>query len=131
VTERKYKVLVVDDTQAMQYAAKSALDPDMFEVMSCMDGLEAVAAIARFAPDIVLVDILMPRLDGYETVSLIRLNEAFAEVPVLMMSSKGGVFDIAKGRLIGFDGVITKPFTAADLQTEVYGRLGLPAPGER
>ena len=122
MSQTKRRIMVVDDSQSMRAAAKSALG-DEFEVLSCEDGLEAIASMAAFKPDLVFVDITMPKLDGYETVALIRLNEAFAHVPVLMMSSKGGVFDIARGRLLGFNGSIVKPFQAKDMRTAVDEHL--------
>ena len=120
----KPRIMVVDDSQSMRAAAKSALGAE-FEVMVCENGLEAIASMAAFKPELVFVDITMPKLDGYETVSLIRLNEAFANVPVLMMSSKGGVFDLARGRLLGFNGSIVKPFQAKDLRRAVAEHLKL------
>ncbi len=122
MSESKPRIMVVDDSQSMRAAAKSALGED-FEVLCCENGLEAIAALAAFKPQIVFVDITMPKLDGYETVALIRLNEAFASVPVLMMSSKGGVFDLARGRLLGFNGSIVKPFQAKDLREAVSKHL--------
>jgi twitching motility two-component system response regulator PilG len=89
------------------------------EVMGCENGLETLGVLASFRPHIIFVDIVMPKLDGYETVALIRMNEAFRDVPILMMSSKGGVFDIAKGRLLGFNGSIVKPFKSDALLAAV------------
>lgn len=118
----KKRILVVDDSQSMRAAAKVALS-DQYEVLGCEDGLDALAAMAAFQPDIVLVDIVMPKLDGYETVALIRMNSAFRNVPILMMSSKGGVFDLARGRLLGFDGAITKPFQPQDMLDAIAAHL--------
>lgn len=126
MTQDKPRIMVVDDSQSMRAAAKSALKDD-FEVLCCDNGLEAIAAISAFMPDLVFVDITMPKLDGYETVALIRLNDAFAEIPVLMMSSKGGVFDLARGRLLGFNGSIVKPFQAVDLRAAVDEHLKVAA----
>jgi len=123
MTEQKKRILVVDDSQSMRAAAKAALGTD-FELLSCEDGLEAISSIAAFKPDLVLVDITMPKLDGYETVALIRLNEAFKDIPILMMSSKGGVFDLARGRLLGFNGAIVKPFQSKDMRQAVESHLG-------
>ncbi|MEJ6002640.1 response regulator [Paucibacter soli] len=123
MTTAKKRILVVDDSQSMRAAAKTALAAD-YDVMYCEDGLEAVSTIAAFKPDLVFVDITMPNLDGYETVALIRLNEAFKETPILMMSSKGGVFDLARGRLLGFNGAIVKPFQAPDMRKVVEEHLG-------
>lgn len=122
MTTLKKRILVVDDSQSMRAAAKAALG-DQYEVLGCEDGLDALAAMAGFKPDLVLVDIVMPKLDGYETVALIRMNTAFRTVPILMMSSKGGVFDLARGRLLGFDGAITKPFQPKDMLDAIAAHL--------
>lgn len=122
----KPKIMVVDDSQSMHAAARSALG-DEYELLCCNDGLEAVASIASFRPHLVFVDITMPRMDGYETVALIRLNDALSQVPVLMMSSKGGVFDVARGRLLGFNGNIQKPFKRDDLRNAVTQHLNVNA----
>lgn len=124
MSQAKHRIMVVDDSQSMRAAARSALGSE-FEVLGCENGLEAIAALASFKPDLVFVDITMPKLDGYETVALIRLNDAFAHVPVLMMSSKGGVFDLARGRLLGFNGSIVKPFQAMDMRSAVVEHLKL------
>jgi twitching motility two-component system response regulator PilG len=119
----KVKVMVVDDSQSMRGAAMAALK-DSFEVMTCENGLDAIAALGGFRPDIIFVDIVMPKLDGYETVALIRMNEAFTDVPILMMSSKGGVFDVARGRLLGFSGSIVKPFRSEALLAAIAEHVG-------
>lgn len=116
------RVMVVDDSQTMRAAAKAALGGE-YEVLLCEDGLDAIASMASFLPDIVFVDITMPKLDGYETVSLIRRNEAFSKVPVLMMSSKGGMFDLARGRLLGFTSAVVKPFQPKDLLEAISQHL--------
>lgn len=122
MSNKKHRVMVVDDAETLRAAAKVALGKE-FEVLCCEDGLDAIAQMAAFRPDLVLVDIIMPRLDGYETVALMRQNDAFRETPILMMSSKGGVFDLARGRLLGFTGNITKPFKPGDLVAAVREHL--------
>lgn len=122
----KVRVMVVDDSQSMRAAALSVLKEN-FEVLTCENGLDAIAALGGFRPDIIFVDIVMPKLDGYETVALIRMNEAFSEVPILMMSSKGGVFDVARGRLLGFNGSIIKPFRSEILCGAIAEHLGVEA----
>ena len=126
MSNTKPRIMVVDDSQSMHAAAKSALGEE-YELMCCEDGLDAVASIAAFKPHLVFVDITMPKMDGYETVSLIRINRAFKDVPVLMMSSRGGFFDVAHGRLLGFNGNIQKPFKPADLRAAVAEHLNLNA----
>ncbi|MCZ8256103.1 MAG: response regulator [Polaromonas sp.] len=114
MTSKRYQIMVVDDSQSMRAAAVSALG-EAYEVMTCEDGMDAIARVASFRPDLVFMDIAMPRLDGYESVALMRMNDAFRDVPVIMMSSKGGAFDIAKGALLGFDGHIIKPFESKEM----------------
>lgn len=108
------KVLIVDDSQTIRSTAQQILG-DGFQVQSCDDGFAALAKLASFRPDIIFIDIVMPRLDGYETVALLRTNREFDGVPVVMMSSRGGAFDVAKGRLIGCNDYIVKPFSKDDL----------------
>lgn len=110
----KKVILVVDDSASMRASAKSALSPE-FEVVTAEDGVDAIGMLASVKPDLLLIDIVMPNLDGYQTVSMIRLNDSFKAVPIVMMSSKGSVLDVARGKLIGFDGSIQKPFQAEDL----------------
>lgn len=121
--DRKVRIMVVDDLQSMRLAAANALGSE-YEVLTCEDGIDACASIADFKPDLVFMDISMPRLDGNQTVAMFRLNPAFANIPVLMMSSKGGVFDIAGGRLLGFQGSIVKPFAPAALHNAIREHLG-------
>lgn len=121
----KIRVMIVDDSQSMRAAAKSVLSPTC-EVLGCENGLETLAVLASFRPHIIFVDIVMPKLDGYETVALIRMNDAFRDVPILMMSSKGGVFDVAKGRLLGFNGSIVKPFKSEALLAAVAEHVPSP-----
>jgi twitching motility two-component system response regulator PilG len=114
MSHKRYQIMVVDDSQSMRAAAISALSDD-YEVLACEDGMDAIARVASFRPDLVFMDITMPRLDGYESVALMRMNDAFRDVPVIMMSSKGGAFDIAKGTLLGFNGHIIKPFQSTEM----------------
>lgn len=123
----KIRVMVVDDSPSMREMALRVLRED-FELLICENGLDAIAALGEFRPDIIFVDIVMPKLDGYETVALIRMNEAFSEVPILMISSKGGVFDVARGRLLGFSGSIVKPFKSEILRGAIAEHLGADVP---
>ena len=109
------KVLVVDDSQTVRRSAERFLRQGGHEVLLAEDGYDALARIHDFAPDLVFCDILMPRLDGYQTCAIIRSNPRFAHVPVVMLSSRDGVFDIARGRLVGSQEHLTKPFTAEQL----------------
>jgi len=108
------RIMIIDDSQTIRTEAARYLGTE-FNVMTCEDGLDAIGRIARFSPALILLDIVMPKLNGYETLSIIRLNPAFKKTPIFMMSGKGGVFDIAQGRVLGFDGYITKPFKSEDL----------------
>jgi twitching motility two-component system response regulator PilG len=104
----KLKVMVVDDSPSIRMSTKKSLK-DYCEVIACEDGLEAISKMAEFQPELVLMDILMPKIDGYETLAIMRMNDMFASTPIVMMSSKGGVFDIAQGKLLGFTDSVQKP----------------------
>lgn len=120
----KPRILVIDDVKSLREGAKSILKEE-FEVMACEDGLQALSVLNEFRPDLICVDIVMPRLDGYETVSLIRLNDAWRKVPIVMMSAKGGVFDVARARLLGFNGHVFKPFQMDSLRAIIKEHLKL------
>ena len=105
------KVMVIDDSNTIRRSAEIFLNQVGCEVILAQDGFEALAKIADHQPDVVFVDIMMPRLDGYQTCSLIKRNARYRATPVIMLSSKDGLFDRAKGRLVGSDQYLTKPFT--------------------
>lgn len=109
------KVLIIDDSKTIRRTAESILSRQGFDVITAVDGYEALSRIAEHEPDIIFVDILMPRLDGYQTCTLIKHNQRFRDTPVIMLSSKDGIFDRAKGRVVGSDHYITKPFNQEDL----------------
>lgn len=109
------RVLVVDDSQTVRRSAELFLRLAGHEVLLAEDGFDALARMHDFAPDLVFCDILMPRLDGYQTCAIIKRNARFAQVPVVMLSSKDGVFDIARGRMVGSQEHLTKPFTREQL----------------
>jgi twitching motility two-component system response regulator PilG len=109
------KVLVIDDSKTIRQSAESLLSPQGFHVITAVDGFEALGKIAENSPDIIFVDILMPRLNGYQTCALIKHNQQFKHTPVIMLSSKDGLFDRAKGRVVGSQQYITKPFNQEDL----------------
>lgn len=117
-TDNRPKVLVVDDSQTIRVSAQSILG-DAYDVQMAEDGFAAIAKLASFKPDIVFIDIVMPRLDGYDTVTLLRTNPAFASTPVIMMSSRGGAFDVAKGRLVGCTDYIIKPFDREAIESAI------------
>ena len=109
------KVMVIDDSNTIRRSAEIFLLQAGCTVILAEDGFDALAKIADHQPDIVLVDIMMPRLDGYQTCALIKKNSRFASTPVVMLSSKDGLFDRARGRMVGSDEYLTKPFTRESL----------------
>ena len=109
------KILVVDDSKTIRRTAETLLAKQGCEVFTAVDGFDALAKIADHKPDVIFVDIMMPRLDGYQTCSLIKHNKVFKDTPVIMLSSKDGLFDRARGRLVGSEQYLTKPFTKDEL----------------
>lgn len=109
------KVLVVDDSNTIRRSAEIFLKQGGYEVLLADDGFDALAKINDYQPDLVFCDILMPRLDGYQTCAIIKRNARFANIPVVMLSSKDGVFDKARGRMVGSEDYLTKPFTKEQL----------------
>ena len=109
------KVLVIDDSKTIRKTAETLLAKEGCEVFTAVDGFDALAKVADYTPDIVFVDIMMPRLDGYQTCSLIKHNKVFKQIPVIMLSSKDGLFDRARGRIVGSEHYLTKPFTKDEL----------------
>ena len=113
------KILVVDDSKTIRRTAETLLQKQGCKVFTAVDGFDALAKIADHKPDIIFVDIMMPRLDGYQTCSLIKHNKMFKETPVIMLSSKDGLFDRARGRLVGSEQYLTKPFTKDELLSAI------------
>ena len=109
------KVLVIDDSKTIRKTAETLLSKEGCEVVTAVDGFEALSKIADHKPDIIFVDIMMPRLDGYQTCALIKNNQMFKATPVIMLSSKDGLFDKARGRIVGSEQYLTKPFTREEL----------------
>lgn len=109
------KVLVIDDSKTIRRTAETLLKKEGCDVVTAVDGFEALAKIADHKPDIIFVDIMMPRLDGYQTCALIKHNASFKQTPVIMLSSKDGLFDRARGRIVGSEQYLTKPFTKDEL----------------
>ena len=114
------KVLIIDDSKTILRTAEALLSEYKCWVTTASDGFEALPIIATFKPDVVFVDIMMPRLDGYQTCALIKANRNYRDIPVIMLSSKDGLFDLARGRLAGSDKYLTKPFTRQDLLSTIY-----------
>jgi twitching motility two-component system response regulator PilG len=109
------KVMVVDDSKTIRRSAESLLTKAGCEVVTAGDGFESLAKIAEHEPDIIFVDIMMPRLDGYQACALIKHNSRFRDTPVIMLTSKDSIFDRARGRLVGSEQYLTKPFSKEDL----------------
>ena len=109
------KILVIDDSKTIRRTAETLLTKEGCQVFTAIDGFDALSKIADHQPDLIFVDIMMPRLDGYETCSLIKHNKTFRETPVIMLSSKDGLFDRARGRIVGSEQYLTKPFTKDEL----------------
>ena len=117
------RIMVIDDSRTIRRTAESLLKKEGFEVITATDGFEALSLIADHRPDLILLDIMMPRLDGYQTCALIKHHREFKQTPVIMLSSKDGLFDRARGRVVGADAYITKPFSRDDLLSTI-GRYG-------
>lgn len=109
------KVMVIDDSKTIRRTAETLLKKEGCEVITAVDGFEALSKIADHNPQIIFVDIMMPRLDGYQTCALIKHNQKFKKTPVIMLSSKDGLFDRARGRIVGSEQYLTKPFTKEEL----------------
>ena len=118
------KVLVIDDSKTIRKTAETLLAKEGCEVFTAVDGFDALAKVADYTPDIVFVDIMMPRLDGYQTCSLIKHNKVFKSIPVIMLSSKDGLFDRARGRIVGSEYYLTKPFTKDELLSAIETHVG-------
>ena len=109
------KILVIDDSKTIRRTAETLLSKEGCQVFTAVDGFDALSKIADHQPDLIFVDIMMPRLDGYQTCSLIKHNKVFKDTPVIMLSSKDGLFDRARGRIVGSEQYLTKPFTRDEL----------------
>ena len=117
------KILVVDDSKTIRRTAETLLTKEGCQVFTAIDGFDALSKIADHQPDLIFVDIMRPRLDGYETCSLIKHNKMFKETPVIMLSSKDGLFDRARGRIVGSEQYLTKPFTKDELLGAISNQL--------
>lgn len=121
------KVMVIDDSKTIRRTAESLLKKVGCEVITAIDGFDALAKIADTHPSIIFVDIMMPRLDGYQTCALIKNNSALKQTPVIMLSSKDGLFDRAKGRIVGSDQYLTKPFSKDELLSAIRNHVDVSA----
>ncbi len=114
-TDSTIKVLVVDDSNTIRRSAEIFLKQGGHEVLLAEDGFDALSKVNDYQPQLIFCDILMPKLDGYQTVAIVKRNPRFADTPVVMLSSKDGVFDKARGRMVGCQDYLTKPFTKDQL----------------
>ncbi len=118
------KVMVIDDSKTIRRTAETLLKREGYDVVTATDGYESLSKIADERPDIIFIDIMMPRLDGYQTCALIKNNREFRNTPVIMLSSKDGLFDKARGRIVGSEQYLTKPFTKDDLLGAIRRYVG-------
>lgn len=109
------RVLVIDDSNTIRRSAEIFLKQGGYEVVLAEDGFDALSKVNDHLPDVIFCDILMPRLDGYQTCAIIKRNQRFTQTPVIMLSSKDGLFDKARGRMVGSQDYLTKPFTKDQL----------------
>jgi twitching motility two-component system response regulator PilG len=112
--------MVIDDSKTIRRTAETLLRKEGCEVLTAVDGFEALAKISDQKPHVIFVDIMMPRLDGYQTCALIKNNPQFRPTPVIMLSSKDGLFDKARGRIVGAEQYLTKPFTRDELLGAIH-----------
>ena len=128
-TASGFRVLVIDDSNTIRRSAEIFLKQGGHEVLLAEDGFDALAKVNDYQPNLIFCDILMPRLDGYQTCAIIKRNQRFMQTPVVMLSSKDGVFDKARGRMVGSQEYLTKPFTKDQLLHAVQ-QFGAARQGE-
>jgi twitching motility two-component system response regulator PilG len=125
--------MVIDDSKTIRRTAETLLKKAGCDVVTADDGFEALSKIVDTRPDIIFVDVMMPRLDGYQTCALIKNNRQFKTTPVIMLSSKDGLFDRARGKIVGSEQYLTKPFTKKELLgaivQHVPSKIAAPAGG--
>ncbi|HES75984.1 MAG TPA: response regulator [bacterium] len=114
------KVMVVDDSKTIRRTAETLLTKVGCVVDSAVDGFDALGRVSAFDPDLIFIDVLMPRLDGYQTCALIKNNPRFRAIPIIMLSSKDSIFDKARGRIVGASDYLTKPFTSEELMAALH-----------
>lgn len=120
----KVRVLVIDDSNTIRRSAEIFLKQGGYEVLLAEDGFDALSKVNDHSPSLIFCDILMPRLDGYQTCAIVKRNARYSRVPVIMLSSKDGLFDKARGRMVGSQDYLTKPFTKEQLLDAVRQHLG-------
>ena len=117
------KALIIDDSNTIRRSAEIFLKQAGHDVVLAVDGFDALAKVNDSHPDIIFCDIVMPRLDGYQTCMLIKSNERFVHIPLVMLSSKDGVFDMARGKMVGCEDYLTKPFTKDQLLRTIQTQM--------
>jgi len=118
------KVMVIDDSKTIRRTAETLLKKAGCDVVTATDGFEALSKITDQNPDVIFIDIMMPRLDGYQTCALIKNNHIYKNTPVILLTSKDGLFDRARGRIVGSDQYLTKPFTKDELLGAITTHVG-------
>ena len=118
------RVMIVDDSVTIRRTAETLLKREGYDVVTAEDGFEALSRIVDKRPDIIFLDIMMPRLDGYQTCAVIKNNQDFGTTPVIMLSSKDSIFDRARGRIVGSEKYLTKPFSKEDLINAITAHVG-------
>lgn len=124
-------VLVVDDSPTVRKIVQITLQRENIRVVTAGDGLSALAAVSDTQPDLILLDIVLPRMDGYNICHLVRNNPEYRDLPIIMLSGKDGIFDKMRGRLAGSTEYITKPFDSSELVQSVRRYLDTPSARER
>ena len=124
VAQNDVTVLLVDDSKTIRRSASSFLSNAGYTVVTAVDGFEALSKVVEHRPALIFADIMMPRLDGYQTCALIKNNADYRDIPIVMLSSKDGLFDKARARVVGSDAHLSKPFTAESLTAAVEEHLG-------
>lgn len=119
------KVMVIDDSKTIRRTAETLLKKAGCEVITATDGFEALSKITDQNPDVIFIDIMMPRLDGYQTCALIKNNHLYKNTPVILLTSKDGLFDRARGRIVGSDQYLTKPFTKDELLNAITEHVNI------
>ena len=117
------RILVVDDSSTIRRSAETMLTTEGYDVVTAENGFEALSMVARHNPDLIFVDIMLPRLDGYQTCAIIKNNSQYRSTPVVMLTSKDGLFDRARGRIVGSEQYLTKPFTKDELLGAISNQI--------
>lgn len=115
----EFKVLIIDDSKTIRRTAELLLKKENFMVETAEDGFDALPKLIQYEPHLIFIDVMMPKLDGYQTCALVKNNPKFKSIPVVMLSSKDGLFDKAKGRIVGASDYVTKPFTKEELLSTI------------